>query len=133
MDWTIIVAAAVGGGLLTKLFDYFTTGRVDKMTKVQAMYEKTLDDVTDRHDKEILQKDKKISELEGRIKTQDALLEQARQSQGEMLVKMDEMQGRLNKVGDDVNQITGNFKKFPLAGDSEAYGRRATDKPQAGA
>ena len=132
VDWTVIVAAFLGGGLLTKVFDYFTTGRIDKTTKIQAVYEKTLDDMTERHDRENLDKDKKIATLQGELQIKDALLEQARQTQGELLVKMEDMQAQLSKVDDNVNKITGDFGKFPLAGDSAAYGRRAADKPKKG-
>src|SRR5262245_34318992 len=105
MDWTVIIAAAIGGGLLTQIFNYFATGRVDKMTKIQGVYEKTLDDVTERHDKEIIQRDKKISELEGQLQIRDALLDEQRQRQGELLVTIEDMKNTVIKVGDDVNKI----------------------------
>jgi hypothetical protein len=132
MDWTVIVAAAVGGGLIKAIFDYVTTGRVDRVAKIQTVYEKTLDDMTDRHDKENLEREKKIATLQGELKIRDALLEQARQTQGEMMVTIEDMKTKLDKVGDDVTKITGDFGKFPLAGDPVPYGRRATDKPTTG-
>lgn len=133
IDWTVIVAAAIGGGLLKAVFDYVATGRVDKVTKIQTVYEKTLDDVTERNDKEKLQSENKILELEKERDLLKARLDESRQKQGEMLVAMEEMKSKLNKVGDDVTQITGDFGKFPLVNDvrqSEPYGRRALDKPK---
>jgi len=133
MDWTTIIVSVFGGGLLVKLFDYFTTGRVDKVTKIQTVYEKTLDDVTERNDKEKLQRENKILELEKERDLLNARLEESRKTQAEMLVTIDDLKNRVNKIGDDVNRATGDFGKFPLAGDSVAYGRRATDKPSTGA
>lgn len=139
IDWTVIITAFLGGGLLTAVFNYFSTKRnvdrsslVNDTAKIQEVYEKTLDDMTNRHDKERLEKDKKILELQEEIRIRNARLDEARQRQGEMLVAMEGMKDKLSKVDDNVNKITGDFGKFPLVNDrqSEPYGRRAMDKPK---
>lgn len=132
MDWTVIVAAAIGGGLLTKVFDYLTTrqaARIDKDTKIQSLYEKTLDDMADRHDKEKMDWEKREMTYKKDIEIKEAQLEQGRQLQGEMLITIEDMKRTVNKVGADVQQITGDFGKYPLVNDREQYGRRASDKP----
>lgn len=126
--WIALVIGLVP--LLVSVFSYFANKRnadrsslVDNTAKIQEVYEKTLDDLTKRNEK-------RIKELENEVALRDAKLEQARQTQGELLVTIEDMKKTVNKVGEDVTFITGDLKKYALAGDKQAYGRRASDKPK---
>lgn len=144
-EWVVpVVIAVISSGAFFTFVTYLLNKRnldreskvkeqssiVADTEKIREMYAKSIDDMEAKHIKGNLEKDNRILELEKENNLQKALLEQSRQITGELLITIEDMKKTVNRVGEDVTKITGDFGKFPLAGDRQDYGRRAGDKPK---
>lgn len=105
------------------------TSIVSDTENIREMYRGTLEDMEKKHTRDELEWEKERAKLKEDLRLKDALLEKDRQQLGEMLVTIDDLKKTVNRVGDDVTRVTGDFGKYPLAGESKAFGRRATDQP----